>query len=78
MTEPPNPSLIDVAIAALAAARSAEDPEVQTFYLACARRAVDKLGETLRTMTINVESLERELVQRGPPKRIVESVEASK
>lgn len=66
MSAPPtNVDVISLATAALAAARSAEG-EAAVFYAATARSAIDQLAETLRRLTLNLTTLEAELVRRAP------------
>jgi hypothetical protein len=73
MTPPPAPDLITTSMVVLAAARSAEDLEIRSFYAAMARNSIDALDEQLRRLRLNLTTLEAELVRRGRPeeKRMV-------
>jgi len=64
-----NVDVISLAVASLAAARSAEG-ETAVFYCATARGAIDALDARLRDLRLNLTTLEAELVRRAA-KRMV-------
>jgi ABC-type molybdate transport system substrate-binding protein len=61
----PAPNLITLAVASLAAARSADDVAVSIFYAASAREAIDELDKQVKRLRGTLVAIEAELARTG-------------